>query len=499
MAEFNQIYRPQYHFSPREHWTNDPNGLVYFDGEYHLFFQFNPFGDQWGHMSWGHAVSHDLIHWEQLPVALGEEDGVMIYTGSVVIDTRNTSGFCSGQKPCMVAIYTGDTSRSHPKKPRETQNLAYSNDRGRTWTKYHSNPVLDLDMSDFRDPKVFWHDQTRKWLMAVALPNQHEIRFYGSRNLKQWELLSDFGPSGATSGQWECPDLFSLPVDGTGGERRWILKVGLNPGALQGGSGEQYFVGQFDGARFTNENSASFKLWTDYGKDCYCALTFNGLPREHPPLMMGWMDNWQYAAALPTSPWRGQMTLPRQLSLKSTVEGIRLVQKPFDMPNAFDGEVAGSGNVNTVNAVLEKLSPRALAAVRDHRFILDSEISLGTAQEIGWKLLGSDGHQTLVGYNRSRQNLFFDRSHSGVTGFNKDFAARTEAPLRLNGDRLNLRIFVDRCSVEVFANDGQIAMTNLVFPEPGAQGIELYANNGQSGPATFRLLPVSSIQRAERR
>ncbi len=465
-------YRPQYHFSPHEHWTNDPNGLVYFDGEYHLFFQYNAFGDEWGHMSWGHAVSRDLLHWDQLPVALPEQNGIMMFTGSTVIDQRNTSGFCIGGKPCIVAVYTGHTPENGSRPALQTQNLAYSNDRGRTWTKYKGNPVLDLHMSDFRDPKVFWSQTSNQWVMAVSLPNDHKVRLYGSPNLKQWRALSDFGPAGATSGLWECPELFQLPVDRKGGETRWVLKVGLNPGALQGGSGEQYFVGRFDGTRFTNENPSSLTLWTDYGKDCYCALTFNGLPQGENPVMMGWMDNWQYAAKLPTSPWRGQMTIPRKLSLRSTPEGIRLFQAPID--------------------ALQKIRVSSSEQTDAHSFELRSSIPLGTAQEVGWKILAVDGSSTTVGYDRQSGKVFVDRTHSGLTGFSKDFPARTEALLSPTGDILRLDILVDRCSVEVFADNGRIAMTNLVFPPPGARGVEMYSKGGKPGTATMKLWELKS-------
>jgi fructan beta-fructosidase len=236
--------------------------LVYFDGEYHLFYQYNPFGDVWGHMSWGHAVSRDLMHWQELPVALPEKNGIMIFTGSTVVDTNNTSGFCADRKPCMAAVYTGYTPATAARPAVQTQNLAYSNDRGRTWTKYAGNPVLNLNLADFRDPHVFWSEQARRWVMAVALPNDHKVLFYGSPDLKAWERLSEFGPAGAIGGQWECPTLTEVRV-AESSQTRWVLKVGLNPGGVQGGSGEQYFVGSFDGARFTNENPPSTTLWTD--------------------------------------------------------------------------------------------------------------------------------------------------------------------------------------------------------------------------------------------
>lgn len=473
VLSYDQPYRPQFHFSPREHWTNDPNGLAYFDGEYHLFFQYNPFGDEWGHMSWGHAVSQDLLHWKQLPVAIPESNGIMIFTGSTVVDERNTSGFCQGGKACMVAIYTGHTPARPGHPALQTQNLAYSNDRGRTWTKYAGNPVLNLHMSDFRDPKVFWSSQSKQWVMAVSLPNDHKVRFYGSSDLKFWRMLSDFGPAGAAGGQWECPELFELPVEGAQGERRWVLKVGLNPGALQGGSGEQYFVGRFDGIRFTNDNPSAMTLWTDYGKDCYCALTFNHLPAGRRPVIIGWMNNWQYAAKLPTSPWRGQMTFPRSLSLRKTPEGIRLFQEPADG--------------------LAQLEGPARKMPETHSFRLRSEMHLGTAQEIGWRLLGDDSHYTLIGYDSRNAKLFVDRRHSGLTSFSKDFPGRIEAPLKLDGDVLRLDVLVDRCSVEVFADGGRVTSTNLVFPPPGANEVRTYAVGGNAGAVQATVNDIRSI------
>ncbi len=241
--DYSEQYRPQVHFSPRHNWTNDPNGLVYFEGEYHLFFQYNPFGDQWGHMSWGHAVSRDLLHWHELPVAIAENQDGMIFTGSVVVDRNNSGGFCAAGKACLVAIYTVHAQTANG--IRQTQNIAYSRDRGRTWTRYAKNPVLDLQLTDFRDPSVSWNDEARRWIMAVSLPKEHKIRFYSSTDLKAWTLLSDFGPAGDVAGDWECPDLLRIPSGtGSGKPPIWALKVGLNPGAPQGGSGEQYFLGK---------------------------------------------------------------------------------------------------------------------------------------------------------------------------------------------------------------------------------------------------------------
>ena len=488
LPSYDQPYRPQYHFSPREHWTNDPNGLVYFQGEYHLFYQYNPFGDVWGHMSWGHAVSRDLLHWQELPVALPEENGIMIFTGSTVVDERNTSGFCAHGMPCLVAIYTGHTPPAGGRPALQTQNLAYSNDRGRSWTKYSRNPVLNLKLPDFRDPHVFWSSQANRWVMAVALPNEHKVLFYGSSDLKAWEKLSEFGPAGATGGQWECPTLTEVPLEGNPRETRWVLKIGLNPGGLQGGSGEQYFLGGFDGTRFTNANPPSTTLWTDYGKDCYCALPFNALPRSEIPILIGWMSNWQYASKVPTRPWRGQMTIPRRLQLRKTPEGLRLLQEPVPAISRLRGrhfQWQGE-NVAELNRLLRE-------SVRTTSLELRATLTPGAATELGWRLLAADGTYTTVGCGKGE--LFVDRMRSGVTDFSPAFAARTTAPLPGGRGAVALTILVDRSTLEVFAQNGAVAMTNLVYPPAGAHGMEFYSRGGKPGRIRVDLWELSSAWR----
>ncbi|HXE80327.1 MAG TPA: glycoside hydrolase family 32 protein, partial [Vicinamibacterales bacterium] len=265
--------RPLLHFTPQRNFMNDPNGLVFRDGEYHLFYQHNPQDDRWGHMSWGHAVSRDLLHWEHLPLALAEEDGIMVFSGSAVADPADTSGLCGGANAsCLVAIYTG---HGHGK---QTQNLAVSRDRGRTWRKYEGNPVLDLSRNDHRDPKVFWHEASRRWVMVSVLAGERKVRFFSSPDLKRWEMMSDFGPAGATGGAWECPDLFPLPVDNDPREIRWVLDVDIYPGGRLGGSGAQYFVGTFDGGRFMSEDPPDRIRWVDFGRDFYASQSYAGLP-----------------------------------------------------------------------------------------------------------------------------------------------------------------------------------------------------------------------------
>ncbi|MFE2985001.1 GH32 C-terminal domain-containing protein [Streptomyces sp. NPDC059262] len=251
---YTETYRPQFHYTPQKNWMNDPNGLVYYKGEYHLFYQYNPNGNSWGNMSWGHAVSKDLAHWKELPLALSHDDKEMVFSGSAVVDWNNTTGFGTKTNPPMVAIYTSlDKSTGT-----QAQSIAYSTDRGRTWAKYQGNPVLDIGSKDFRDPKVQWYAPTKSWLMTVSLSAEHKVRFYSSKNLKDWQPLSEFGPAGATGGVWECPDLFPLPVDGDKKKIKWVLVVNINPGGITGGSGAQYFVGNFDGTKFTADDKGSY-------------------------------------------------------------------------------------------------------------------------------------------------------------------------------------------------------------------------------------------------
>ncbi len=320
-------WRPKYHFAPRLHWMNDPNGLVFYQGEYHLFYQHNPLGLTSEHKSWGHAVSTDLVRWQHLPVALKEENGAEMYSGSVVVDSNNTSGLCqnsNADKSCLVAIYTAHTPDN------ESQQLAFSNDKGRTWIKFANNPVLDIGNQNFRDPKVFWHAASNQWVMVVAVPKEKKVRLYGSGNLKAWKMLSEFGPAGVTEGVWECPDLFELPIEGSRNNKRWVLIVSTNSGGAAGGSGVQYFIGTFDGVEFTNDNAPATKLYLDYGKDLYAAVTWSDIPpSDGRRILMGWMTNLQYASRQPTAPWRGMLSLPRVLTLRKTGEGLRVQQQPI--------------------------------------------------------------------------------------------------------------------------------------------------------------------------
>ncbi|MFH5884812.1 glycoside hydrolase family 32 protein [Halalkalibaculum sp. DA3122] len=471
-ASYDEPYRPQFHFTPAENWMNDPNGLVYHDGEYHLFYQHNPFGDTWGHMSWGHAVSPDLVHWEHLPVALPEENNIMIFSGSAVVDHNNTSGFGSDENPPMVAIYTGH----HTDQDRQDQRIAYSTDNGRSWTKYEGNPVIDEEMENFRDPKVIWHEDTDQWIMVVALPTEYKVRFYSSDNLKDWSLLSEFGPSGATGGIWECPDLFELPVDGDSDRTKWVLQVDLNPGGPFGGSGAQYFVGHFDGETFVQDPETEGQTrWVDYGKDFYAVQSYTNIPRDDGRrIWLAWMNNWQYAQEIPTSPWRSAMTIPRSLSLQTFDDGIHLMQQPADELTQLRGEhhhfeqqqIDGDSNL---------LSE---AGIRGNLLEIKARFNVGEASVVGFRAAQGNGEETLAAYNNDTGQLFVDRTNSGNTAFNEEFPGIHEAPLKTVEGEVTLHIFIDRSSIELFGNGGRAVITDRIFPSEGSDGISLYTEGG---------------------
>ncbi|WP_250540426.1 levanase [Bacillus subtilis] len=483
---YDEDYRPQYHFTPEANWMNDPNGMVYYAGEYHLFYQYHPYGLQWGPMHWGHAVSKDLVTWEHLPVALYPDEKGTIFSGSAVVDKNNTSGFQTGKERPLVAIYTQD------REGHQVQSIAYSNDKGRTWTKYAGNPVIpNPGKKDFRDPKVFWYEKEKKWVMVLAAGDR--ILIYTSKNLKQWTYASEFGQGqGSHGGVWECPDLFELPVDGNPNQKKWVMQVSVGNGAVSGGSGMQYFVGDFDGTHFKNENPSNKVLWTDYGRDFYAAVSWSDIPAtDSRRLWLGWMSNWQYANDVPTSPWRSATSIPRELKLKAFTEGVRVVQTPVKELETIRGT-----SKKWKNLTISPASHNVLAGQSGDAYEINAEfkVSPGSAAEFGFKVRTGENQFTKVGYDRRNAKLFVDRSESGNDTFNPAFNTGKEtAPLKPVNGKVKMRIFVDRSSVEVFGNDGKQVITDIILPDRSSKGLELYAAKGGVKVKSLTIHPLKKV------
>ena len=505
-------YRPSYHFTPLYGWMNDPNGMVYKDGEYHLYFQYNPYGSKWGNMHWGHAVSKDLVHWEHLDPAIARDPVGHIFSGSSVVDKKNTAGF---GKNAIIAIYT-----NHSVNHGEVQCIAYSNDNGRTFTKYEGNPVLTPfdGLKDFRDPKVFWYEKGKCWYMIVSADK--ETRFYKSKNLKKWDYVSAFGKGlGQQPCQYECPDFFQLPVNGDKKKMKWVMTMNINPGCWFGGSATEYFVGDFDGKKFTCPDADEVK-WLDWGKDHYATVTFSNTGDR--VLGITWMSNWQYANLTPFKQNRGANGLPRELKLyekngkyyisEDVAPEVYALRK--DTKNVADASVAG-----------EKMLA-GVAANMEGAFEIEADVTPDANGIAGIEISNNKRERTLIYFDMKQGKVVMDRTESGLTDFGKravphdielawdkqraaegkepariansinyknDFALATWAPLSLCEDgkkTYHVDIFVDKSSVELFVDGGRIAMTNLVFPVAPYENVKLYT---QDGKADFKNLKVHKL------
>lgn len=443
-------YRPSYHHTPAYGWMNDPNGMFYKDGVYHLYFQYNPYGSMWGNMHWGHSTSTDLVNWKNEGVAIAPDAIGTIFSGSCVVDHNNTSGFGEG---AVVAFYT--SAKQTPWGDCQTQSMAYSLDNGKTFIKYENNPILTSSEKDFRDPKVFWYAPKEHWVMMLAVGQHMEI--YSSKNLKDWTKESEFGEGhGCHGGVWECPDLVELPVEGTK-EKKWVLICNINPGGPFGGSATQYFVGDFDGSTFTNDYPEETK-WMDYGKDHYATVTWNNAP-DGRCIAIGWMSNWQYANNVPTLQYRSANTIARDLSLFKQDGSIFLKSEPCkEMLEARkDGR-----QIKTVNVA--KAETISLSTQSDNgAYEVELSINPGKSKEVSFTLSNGKGEKVLMTYDTVKKTLAMDRSKSGEVSFSKDFPAVTEMPVSKSKE-LKLRLFVDKSSVEAFVNNGEFVMTNCVFP-----------------------------------
>jgi fructan beta-fructosidase len=448
-------YRPLIHFAPKAHWMNDPNGMVYTNGVYHLFYQHYPGGTVWGPMHWGHATSPNLVNWQEQPIALYPDSIGMIFSGSAVVDATNTSGFGKGGKAPLVAIYTQhnmEEEKSNTSDTFQTQSIAYSNDDGNTWTKYSNNPVLrNPGIRDFRDPKVMWYAPTKRWLMTLATKDR--VTFYSSPNLKDWTRESDFGATvGGHGGVWECPDL--VEMTDASGRKSWVLIVSINPAGPNGGSATQYFVGHFDGHQFTSTQTKA--RWIDYGPDDYAGITWSNT--DNRKMFLGWMSNWDYANEIPTDKegWRNAMTVPRELKLM----------------NVGDETYVASELVAELNT--NQSAPVALKASGSSSISIPSRMNVqaDAVKDFSLRLYNAANEELLIGYDAKAKTFFLDRTRSGKTDFKDNFARKATAPRLATGSTISLSLVLDNSSVELFADNGLTAITSLFFANEPYNKIE---------------------------
>ena len=484
-------WRPVYHFTPQKNWTNDPNGLIYFNGVYHLYNQQNPFENKWGHMSWGHATSTDLVHWKHLPVALPEtidKDTTWRFSGCAVWDKNNTSGWCKSTD-CFVAIYTAD----QPNLKKESQFVAYSNDGGMSYTNYEHNPVIDLNKKDFRDPNVFWYEPAKKWMMVVSLPTEHKVRFYDSPDLKSWDLLSEFGPQGYISAAWECPSFIKLPVNGNTNKNKWVLFV--SAAGAERGVFMQYFIGDFDGKIFKNDNPSDSVLAVDYGDCFYAAIPWNNAP-DNKKIFIGWMT----PGSQKTSPWTGQMSIPRDLSLKETKDGIRLMQMPTsvirnNLTNLSDHQVIEINNLllNNTDIALDKEHK-----LSGNAYWIDAVINVEPNAITGFKIAQQRDKnnkitsETTIGFDAANQQLIVDKTSAGDEKINSN-KLKQVINLKNNNRTIRLTVLFDKSSLEVFVNDGEAVLTTHVFPGELADGISAFSSGGNAVVTSFKAWNLSNI------
>lgn len=467
----DEKYRPKYHFTPDSMWMNDPNGMVYYQGEYHLFYQYYPKANVWGPMHWGHAVSKDMITWEHLPIALFPDSHGYIFSGSAVIDWQNTSGFGSIDNPPMVAIYT----YHNPEKEKagaidfQTQGIAYSLDKGRTWKKYEQNPVIsNPGFKDFRDPKVIWHDATKRWIMVLAVKDK--TMFYSSKDLKKWDFESEYGLKDDKR-LWECPDLFPLKVEGSN-EIKWILVVSMQSGAPNGGTGTSYFIGDFDGHRFVNSQPENKQYWLDVGTDNYAMVSWSDIPaQDGRKLMLGWMSNWQYAQQVPTYRWRSAMTLPREVTLVNIAEKEWKLKseivREFESYKENKTAISKNNIVNDHLLILQKNPIVCELNISFNRKPLQGEFTIS---------ISSPEKDTLkIGFDPASNRYFIDRVKAGISDFNKAFPAKHFSPCLSQNTSLSMKIILDKSSVELFADEGLTAMTDIFFPIGDMNKIEVHA------------------------
>ena len=478
-AANREKFRPAFHHTPSYGWMNDPNGMFYKDGVWHLYYQWNPYGSKWQNMTWGHSSSTDLINWQHHPAAI-EPDGLgTVFSGSCAVDKDDTAGFGSD---AVIALYTSAAAS-------QVQSLAHSNDNGNTFEIYPGNPVITLE-SEARDPNMFWNEATGEWNLVLAHALEHEMLVFTSPDMKQWTLQSAFGKGlGAQDGVWECPDLFELAVDGSD-QKKWVLICNINPGGPFGGSATQYFIGEFDGKTFTPDRDADGNVptkWMDYGKDHYATVSWSNAP-DNRRTVIGWMSNWQYAAEVPTMQYRSANTLPREIGLFRASDGEIYTSCT---PSPEIGALRGNASVKKRSFTAGKKSRTfALPEANGGICEITLEITPKKGVPVNLTLANEAGNKVEMVYNPAESTFSFDRYQSGQTDFSQDFPAITTAPAFTDGGNLRLRIFIDRSSIEVFEQNGRFAMTNLVFPESPYTTLSVNAPAGNARIENLAIYPL---------
>ena len=472
-------YRPAFHHTPLYGWMNDPNGMFYKDGVWHLYYQYNPYGSKWQNMTWAHSTSTDLVNWEHHPNAIEPNGLGSVFSGSCIVDKNNTAGFGKDE---IIALYTSAGIN-------QMQSLAHSSDNGETFEIYPGNPVITLE-SEARDPNMFWNEETKEWNLLLAHALDHEMLIFTSPDLKTWTLQSSFGKGlGAQDGVWECPDLFQLPVNGTD-EKKWVLICNLNPGGVFGGSATQYFVGDFDGKTFKADTPASGTVptkWMDFGKDHYATVSWSDAPDDRR-VVIGWMSNWQYAAEVPTKQFRSANTLPRDISLFRGDDGEYYISTlPSPEVNALrDKKVTAVKSKSIGKNPLKYPLPTANDGICE----IDLTVTATKNTPVSITLSNAKGEHCDMVFNPADRTFSFDRTESGLTDFSQDFPAKVSAPTLRNSNGQSIRIFVDRSSIEVFDTDGNFVMTNLVFPTEAYSTVSLAADGGK---ATLNSMEIYSL------
>lgn len=489
---YSELYRPQYHFTQARGYASDPNGLVYYEGEYHLFHQDGG--------KWAHAVSTDLVHWKRLPIAIPWNEMGHAWSGSAVVDKTNASGLFNEEGSGLIAFYTSFNPEKH--NGDQKIGVAYSKDKGRTWEFYDGNPIIPNIGEfyggqgwDFRDPKVVWDEDHKQWVMVIS--GGDHIRFFTSQNLLDWEMIESFGYGDfVRGGVWECPDFFQLPVDGDPNKKKWVLSISTGANPKTGGSDSEYFVGTFDGNRFVSDHPAGTVLKNEFGKEMYAAMSFSDIPDEDGRrISLGWMSNWDYPFSFPTSPWKGQMSIPRELTLKTVPgEGIRLYQEPIEELEKLRGS-ASSWSSKTVKPGDANL----MANEKGTSYEIAAEVELpeNSQAEFGFRLRESDSQKTVVGYKAAEAKIFFDRSESGDISFSDKFSTYHEINAAQKNNRVKMRIFVDESSIEVFGNDGQAVFSNVVFPDGASDGMSFYTKGGNVKIVSLDVYPLKGVWKDE--